>query len=119
MQTLLTAYGVNYAETMERFGYSEALYLECLEMLLHDENLSILKQAIGSGDLNAAFDAAHTLKGVAANMGLTPLAEAAGRLVEPLRRGEMRSYAPELSCLDAQFQWVNALYLQATNPSGG
>jgi HPt (histidine-containing phosphotransfer) domain-containing protein len=37
----------------------------------------------------AAFDSAHELKGVLANMGLTPLWEDACALVEPLRVGKL------------------------------
>ncbi len=38
-----------------------------------------------AGDLTGAFEAAHTLKGVAGNLGLTPLYEAVCAIVEPLR----------------------------------
>ena len=38
-------------------------------------------------DLPAAFRAAHTLKGVAANLGFAKLAAAAGELTEILRKG--------------------------------
>ena len=40
---------------------------------------------------SAAFRAAHTLKGVAANMGLLRMQEAASALTEALRAGDMDS----------------------------
>ena len=38
-------------------------------------------------DADAAFRHAHTLKGLTANMGLTPLHDLVVRIVEPLRGG--------------------------------
>ena len=110
MKQLLTEYGVDWALTMERFVYDEALYLECLGMLAEDENLALLQTALASGDLTAAFEAAHTLKGVSANMGLTPLTEAVSRLVEPLRRKESKDYTEDLSLLLSAFEDVLNLY---------
>ena len=81
-------YGADYETTMARFMGNEALYLRCLEMLFQDENLRRLGAALAEGDLSGAFEAAHTLKGVAGNLGLTPLYEAVCGLVEPLRAGE-------------------------------
>ena len=40
--------------------------------------------------MTSAFEAAHTLKGVTGNMGLTPLYDAVCTIVEPLRTGEDR-----------------------------
>ena len=37
--------------------------------------------------MTSAFEAAHTLKGVTGNMGLTPLYDAVCTIVEPLRTG--------------------------------
>ena len=40
--------------------------------------------------MTSAFEAAHTLKGVTGNMGLTPLYDAVCTIVEPLRTREDR-----------------------------
>lgn len=87
LKTVLRDYGADYERTMARFMGNEALYLRILAMLPRDESLQKLDQALRSGDCSAAFDAAHTLKGVAVNLGLTPLAQAACAIVEPLRAG--------------------------------
>lgn len=78
-------YGADYTVTMERFMFREEMYLRFLNMMLEDENFLKLKTALEADDLEAAFEAAHTLKGVSANMGLTPLYEKVCGVVEPLR----------------------------------
>lgn len=83
-------YGANYEETMPRFMGNESLYLRLLNMLFEDTNLQKLGEELERGDIEAAFVAAHTLKGVVSNMGLTPLYKAVCAIVEPLREGEQR-----------------------------
>ncbi len=94
MQTfkeIFEAYGADYETTMERFMGSEETYREFLDMLFDDDNLANLGEAIESGNLDMAFEAAHTLKGVAGNMGLKRLYAAVCDMVDPLRRREQRN----------------------------
>ena len=68
-----------------------------------------LGAAIGSGDLDSAFEAAHTLKGVAGNLGLTSLFEAVRVIVEPLRAREERGdYAWLYTAIQAEYQKAEA-----------
>lgn len=85
---IFDAYGGDYESTMERFMRNEGMYLRFLDMLFQDGNLKKLGDALQSGAMAEAFEAAHTLKGVTGNMGLTPLYTAVCRIVEPLRKGE-------------------------------
>lgn len=50
-----------------------------------DPSYSQLKDALAAGDLKAEFFAAHTLKGVAQNLGFTELFQAVSELTEKLR----------------------------------
>ncbi|MDR0930052.1 MAG: Hpt domain-containing protein [Oscillospiraceae bacterium] len=109
-QEKLVGYGVNYQITMARFVNSEKLYLRCLDMLIQDNNLEKLGQALEAGDLHAAFEAAHTLKGVVANMGLTPLHKAVDHITEPLRAGEPRDYSADYQAVVAEFARVLDLH---------
>lgn len=79
------AYGANYKQTLDRFMGNEKMYLKFLNMLFKDQSVNQLGDALAQGDLKAAFEAAHTLKGVSANLGLTPLFDAVCEIVEPLR----------------------------------
>lgn len=89
-------YGADYEETMARFLNNKKMYLRLLNMLFQDDNLKKLGAALEANDLNGAFEAAHTLKGVVGNLGLKPLYDAVDKLVEPLRAKEIRNDYPVL-----------------------
>lgn len=105
-------YGADYGVTMERFMFREEMYLRFLNMMLEDENFPKLKAALEADDLEAAFEAAHTLKGVAANMGLTPLYDAVCEVVEPLRRHRKDvPYSEKLQAIENEMTRVHAFCL--------
>ena len=97
------------ASTMARFIGNEAMYRKFLGMLFQDENLQKLGDALEGGDMQAAFEAAHTLKGVVGNMGLTPLYEAVCAIVEPLRAKTEVDYAALYGAVRAQYARAEAL----------
>ena len=53
-----------------------------------DPSMQQLLDAVAAGDNASAFRAVHTLKGVAANLALTELRNAASALTEQLRSGD-------------------------------
>ena len=109
-QETFSAYGGDYMATMSRFMGNEAMYLRLLDMLFEDKSLQQLGEALEAQDLKRAFEAAHTLKGVAGNMGLKPLYEAVCIIVEPLRAGQQREDYPVLyKAIQAEFQRVEGL----------
>lgn len=72
----LKAYGADVAGAMARFLDDEELYQECLNTFVEDPAFAALAQAVKSGQYPQAFDHAHALKGVSANLGLVPLYDA-------------------------------------------
>ena len=66
----LSAYGVDLNEVMERFVNDEELYYECLNTFIDDPSFDGLHNALLEKEYEAAFHHAHTLKGVAGNLGL-------------------------------------------------
>ncbi|MCI7712567.1 MAG: Hpt domain-containing protein [Clostridiales bacterium] len=83
----LASRGNDACGALERFLGDEALYETCFRQFLADPAFPALEAALDSGDGAAAFEAAHTIKGVAGNLGLTELYRAACALAEPLRHG--------------------------------
>ena len=76
--------GGGYDRAVSRFPSEEMLEKFVLKYS-SEPSRKQLEQAILSGDMKAAFFAAHTLKGVAQNLGFEHLAEAASVLTEQLR----------------------------------
>ena len=84
--TLKEAYeklGGDYADTTCRIG--EDMLLRLIGILLKDSNYTDICTWLKQQDYEAAFRAAHTLKGVTLNLGLSSLADKTAKLVETLR----------------------------------
>ena len=97
----LAAYGVDVESGLARCMGNEAFYLRMVERIRNEEKFDALAAAIDAGDLEAAFKAAHALKGVLGNLSLTPLYDPVCEIVEPLRRGEQMDYAPLMAKIEA------------------
>lgn len=110
-KSVFEAYGGDYDVTMSRFMGKETLYMKILGMMFQDENLKKLGTAIEENDLDAAFEAAHTLKGVAGNLGLAPFYDSVCRIVEPIRnREEREDYTQMYQEIQDEFSRVDELW---------
>lgn len=78
------AFGGNYNDVMGRL-LTEERVKKFLLMFLKDTSFSDLKTAMESNDYDGAFRAAHTLKGVCANLGIEKLREVTSEITEALR----------------------------------
>lgn len=92
----LNAFGADTAEGISRCCGSEALYLRLVKMIPEEKGFDALQNAIEANDPEAAFAAAHTLKGVLGNLSLTPMYELASDMTELLRAREGTDYASML-----------------------
>lgn len=84
----LNLQGSDIKGAVERFMGDEELYLECLNQFAKDENFVELRESLENNNYEQAFNNAHSLKGVAGNLGLTPLYAALSEIVESLRHGD-------------------------------
>ena len=101
----LEALGVDIEETMERFVENESLFFRCLNKLQDDKNFALMCEAIEEGtDARKAFDAAHALKGVSANLGLNKLFSELRVITEVFRAGSMDYDTDNLERLKAAYK---------------
>ncbi len=77
--------GADVETTVRRFMGNEAMYEKFLKKLLDNPNFDSLKENMADKDYEEAYRNAHTLKGVAANLGLDPVQKTSSDLVEELR----------------------------------
>jgi len=80
--------GADVEGTMHRFMNNDALFLKFILKFKDDQNYAILKKHLDEKNYEEAFKAAHTLKGVSANLGLNPIYERASAVTELLRGKE-------------------------------
>ena len=105
----LRAYGADVDSGLRRCMNMEAFYLKMVASLKGDAKADELKDAVARGDLDAAFEAAHSLKGVCANLSLTPLSRPVEQMTEMLRRRENADYSALLAELTLQWDRLQAL----------
>lgn len=77
-------FGGNYENVMERMP-SEAFVLKFVKKFLKDDSYPALCEAMNRGDIEGAFRAVHTLKGICQNLAFTKLYESSYALTELLR----------------------------------
>ena len=90
-------------EVLNRLHKEERI-TKYLGLFLQDPSFSNLEKAFEEEDIEQAFRAAHTLKGVAANLGFQKLYEASSALTEDLRPREFTVNSEQL------FSSVLAIY---------
>lgn len=83
--------GCDMEDVMARFLDDEDFYLQCFHSVLHDTKFQELKELINQGDVSGAFECAHTLKGLIANIGLHSLSQPMVEIVETLRDGSVEN----------------------------
>lgn len=76
--------GGKYADAIARLQ-SVKLIERFIGKFLEDKSFEMLCEAIQSGNREEAFRAAHTLKGISANLSFTALFNSADKLTEELR----------------------------------
>ena len=99
--------GGSAAETAPRMGGADATR-RFLRLFPLDDSFPMLAAALERGDVQNAFRAAHTLKGVAANLGLERLRALASDMTECLRRGELSGAQARLAETEAAYRQVLA-----------
>lgn len=95
--------GVDTEDALRRFLGNEALLLKFLARFGQDENFPRLREAMARGDEKAAFEAAHTLKGVCGNLSLQELSRQVSGLVEDLRAGRTADAAAKLPAVEREY----------------
>ncbi|PZP96907.1 MAG: hypothetical protein DI587_18780 [Variovorax paradoxus] len=106
--------GLDTAAGLRRVGGNRALYLRLLHQFVDGQADAVqrIEAALAGGRQEEAERAAHTVRGVAGNMGLAPLQAAATELEEALRHGgdvpgALSAFGAELS---ARVQALRAVW---------
>lgn len=79
---------IDYEKNLLKFGNNNILYTRFLKKFLEDKTYIELETAFREKDYNKIEQAAHTLKGVTANLGINRLFKASEELVLSVRKKE-------------------------------
>lgn len=107
MQQLIDA-GIDVNDALDRFMNNEAMMLKFLKRFSQDQNMEKLRQAVSAKDVQGAYTAAHTLKGVTGNLSMKRLYTLLSEMVEPLRAGDISRCPQQMPALEAEYARVMA-----------
>ncbi len=100
--------GGDFQDVMRRL-MKEDRVAKFLRMFLNDTSYAELRSAMDAGNTEAAFKAAHTLKGVTANLSLAQLNAAAIEITEALRAGNMELAITLLPAVIEKYELIEEL----------
>ncbi len=101
--------GADVEDGVRRCVNNEAFYLKMVDKAVADLHTDDLRAALGEGDLSRAFEICHGMKGVLANLSLTPALRPAGEMTELLRQRIRMDYEPLTAELEKQLELLRAL----------
>ena len=103
LEECYAAMGGDYADVIGRLR-SEAFVQKFVLKFVDGKEHAELHAALAEGRTQDAFRAAHTIKGVSSNLGMTELYNASSQLTEKLRDGVQRDVSAELATVDASYE---------------
>ena len=109
LEQFYASVGSEAGEVVRRLGGDPALAAHFLAKFQEDGSFRALCAALVGGEAEAAFRAAHTLKGACANLGLQTLFVKASEMTELLRAGAVEDAKNALPALEAEYGRVCAL----------
>ena len=105
----LRGFGADVDDALRRCMNNEAFYLNLVERTARDPSFGQLKEAVEAGDLDRGFELAHALKGVLANLSLTPILTPVQDITELLRSRTDTDYSPLIAEMLAKQQELAGL----------
>lgn len=100
----LQTMGMDTDGALRRFSGNRALYEKFLLKFSDDDNFAKAMDALAAGDWEELFKAAHTIKGVAGNLGLTTLYESSAAVVSSLRADDQEGARTACESLARAYQ---------------
>ncbi len=104
---LLARLGANTDEGVKRCAGNEMFYLKMVTKALEEERYRKLEESVLAKDLDAAFDEVHALKGILANLSLTPIYKPVEEMTELLRNRQDTDYS---KLLEEMWEKRNSFY---------
>ena len=98
--------GADWQDVLQRFGGSQAIVKKFAIKFLDDPSFSDMKKAVAEKNVEDAFRAAHTLKGVCLNLGFSDLYHTSYDITEIFRAGTFEGAEELMEAMDDQYQTI-------------
>ena len=105
----LREFGADVEEGLTRCMNNESFYLMLVGKAIDDKRLEQLEEQLDAKNLDAAFESAHALKGMYANLSLNPLSKPICEMTELLRNRTDTDYTNLLAETKTQFEKLKLL----------
>lgn len=105
VQEFYTEVGGSYDEIMTRLRTDERV-IKFVGMFAKDDSYNTLVRTMEEGNIDEAFRAAHTMKGVSQNMAFTKLFESSHAITEALRAKNMEEANKLLEQVTQDYQRI-------------
>lgn len=102
----MKAIGVDTAGTLYRFGGNQDLWKRFVKKFAHEATYKALEKAVKENEHRDIENQAHTLKGVAANLGFSRLSEVCNDLVWDVRNQACEQVEPDFHKVREEYQIV-------------
>ena len=98
--------GVDVDGACERFMGNTAMLYKFLLKFPNDKNYAELEEALCAGEIEKAFNAAHTLKGVCGNMSFVSLQCDIAEMTELLRAGKIEAARQKMPDVEKEYNKI-------------
>lgn len=105
-RTQLIQAGIDVDSVMERFMGNEQLLDRMLQKFTQDTQYQALKEAIADNNMEQAFSASHTLKGMCGNLSMTELFALFSKQVELFRADKQAEACAMMTEIENAYQSV-------------
>ncbi|MBR3422454.1 MAG: Hpt domain-containing protein [Ruminococcus sp.] len=105
----LREYGANVDDGLTRCMGKEDFYLLLVGKVLEDKRIAALEAQLADKDLDSAFETAHALKGMYANLSLDPLTKPVSEITKLLRSRTDTDYSALIEETITQFERLCSL----------
>lgn len=98
--------GIEVEEALHRFMDKEDFYIKYLKKFPQDETIIKLRENVKNKNYEEVEIWAHTLKGVAANLGMVELSNSCASIVNDIRQKDMSRLEQYLERLNFQYNEI-------------
>ena len=100
----LREFGADVDTGLARCMNNESFYIMLIGKVIEDKRLALLEKQLADRELDKAFETAHALKGMYANLSLDPLTKPVSEMTELLRSRTDTDYTGLINEAKTQFE---------------